>query len=138
MAFAIGQWFHSPHCLWFVFFNLLVKTNWVRNKAGCESIGEWNRGCVSDRVVWSLLWDVASEVRAWDKSLLHAILWMLFYIFMNPDGFIEEETFRREKSILENFSLNQVTKMRRLQKDTEVFVKIDSSSPFPFIKYSMS
>lgn len=63
---------------------------------------------------------------------------MLFYIFMNPDGFIEEETFRREKSILENFSLDQVTKMRRLQKDTEVFVKIDSSSPFPFIKYSMS
>lgn len=73
-----------------------------------------------------------------DKSLLHAILWMFFYIFLNPDGFHKEEIFRREESILENFSLDQLTKMRRLQQNTKAFVKIESSTPFPFIKYSMN
>lgn len=58
--------------------------------------------------------------------------------FLHPHKFIKDKIFRREENILENFTLDQVTKMIRFQQNTKAFEKIDSWSPFSLMKYSMS
>lgn len=54
MAFAIGWWFHRPHCLWVFYF--FVKTNWVRDKKG-ETAEE--SGIEDEEVTESLSWNLS-------------------------------------------------------------------------------
>lgn len=88
MAFAIGQWFHSPHCLCWGSLVSLWKQIGFEIKQG-ETAQESER---EDMPVTELF-GIFVESSLWSHAeglQLNAILWMFFCIFMNPDGFDRE------------------------------------------------